>query len=158
MEKKKMMIGGIVLLIAAAIAWFILLRPESISQETAKASFSAHEAACGTVAEYLTANKVSAEITGFFTLDENYGVPMVGNDDAYRDFVESVEELLSRDFSRIISDGSTVEFVYPSTGGKLTARYASVIYNGKTVVDGKSTTELNRNGWHLYIADSAAES
>lgn len=155
MTLKQALIAGAVLVAAGAAAWFVLLRPEQISQDAMTESFTTHQEAFYTVAGYLTKNKITADITGFFSVDENYGVGKFG-DEAYSDCAAAVEELMSRDCERIVSDGKTVEFVYPSTGGTFTQLYGAVIYNGKSEVDGKITAALNRDGWHLYITDEPA--
>lgn len=131
--------------------WYFLFFPERISQETVTESFEKHENAMQTVAEYLVSGNISTKITGFFTIDENYGVKKT-DDDAYSKMISAVEELLTKEYTEIISDGKTVEFVYSSTGGKFRKLYGSVIYNGEKKVEGKVTVPLTTDGWHLYIA------
>ena len=142
---------AILVVCALVVGWYFLFSPEQISQDTVTESFEKHENAMQTVAEYLANNNISTDITGFFTIDENYGVPKT-DDDSYSEMVSSVEELLTKEYTEIISDGKTVEFVYSSTGGYFNQLYGSVIYNGKSSVDGRITVPLNTNGWHLYIA------
>lgn len=145
------MIAAVLLLGALAAGWYFLFFPEQISQETVTQSFETHEAAMRDVAEYLVVNHISTDITGFFTIDENYSVQKQ-DEDAYVRMVEAVEQLLTKDYSEIISDGKTVEFVCCSTGGYFNRLYGSVIYNGQSQVDGKITVPLNTSGWHLYLA------
>lgn len=142
---------AILVICALAVGWFFLLFPEQISQETVTESFEKHKVAMQTAAEYLVGGSISAKITGFFTPDENYGVKKT-DDDSYSEMVYAVEELLTKEYTEIISDGKTVEFVYRSTGGKLKKLYGSVIYNGRKNVEGKVTVPLTTDGWHLYIA------
>lgn len=142
---------AILVVCALVVGWYFLFFPEQISQETVTESFEKHENAMQTVAEYLVNNNISTDITGFFTVDENYGVPST-DDPARSEMVEAVEELLTKEYTEIISDGKTVEFVYSSTGGYFNKLYGSVIYSGKSSVDGRITVPLNTNGWHLYIA------
>lgn len=54
-DTEKILTGGLVLVVAAAVA-------------------------CNTAADYLTEHKIAAEITGFFTVDENYGVARFGDE------------------------------------------------------------------------------
>lgn len=142
---------AILVVCALAVGWYFLFFPEQISQDTVTESFEKHEDAMQTVAEYLVNNNISTDITGFFTIDENYGVPKT-DDDFYSEMVSAVEELLTKEYAEIISDGRTVEFVYSSTGGYFNKLYGSVIYSGKNRVDDRITVPLNTNGWDLYIA------
>lgn len=143
----------IIMLVICALAggWYFLFFPEQIGQETVTESFEKHKDAMQTTAEYLVGGNITAKITGFFTIDENYGVEKT-DEDSYSKMVSAVEELLAKEYTEIISDGKTVEFVYRSTGGKLRKLYGSVIYNGEKKVDGKVTVPLTTDGWHLYIA------
>ena len=102
------------------------------------------------VAEYLVDNNITTEINGLLTHDNNYGVPIINEND-YRKFNEAVEVIMYKEFVSIVSDGESVEFIYESSGGILNRLGASIIYNGKDRVDGKPTVRLNNNGWHLYI-------
>ena len=140
----------IVLLCALAVGWYLLFFPEEISEERLTDSFKNHEAAMNDIANYLVKNNISADITGFFTIDDNYGVPKL-DETSYRNMVTATEELLTKEYSEIISDGKTVEFIYESTGGYFNKLYGSVIYNGEDGVDGRITVSLNTKGWHLYI-------
>lgn len=143
-----------ILVICALVGgWNFLFFPEQISQKTVTESFEKHEGAMQTVAEYLVSSNISTKITGFFTIDENYGVKKT-DDDSYSEMVSAVEELLTKEYTEIISDGKTVEFVYCSTGGKFRKLYGSVIYNSEKTVEGKVTVPLTTDGWHLYIAQS----
>lgn len=138
-----------VILILAA-GWYFLLFPESVNNENATAAYETHKTAMREVTKYLVNNHISADITGLFTPNENYGVVKI-DDAAYSDLADAVEELMRKDFTEIISDGRTVEFVCRSTGGHFTKVYGSVIYNGESKVDGKETVPLDTKGWHLYI-------
>lgn len=141
-----------ILVICALVGgWYFLFFPEQISQETVTESFEKHKDAMQTVAEYLVSGNISTKITGFFTIDENYGVKKT-DDDSYSEMISAVEELLTKEYTEIISDGKTVEFVYRSTGGRFKKLYGSVIYNGEKKVEGKVTVPLTTDGWHLYIA------
>lgn len=151
MNAKKIIITLLILLVVGGTAWFFLLRPESISQDSVTASFMKHEEAFETVAAYLDENDISAEITGFLSIDNSYGIVRKESTE-FRAFAEAVEELISDDCTEIISDGDTVEFVYHSTGGYFNKLYGSVIFNGQEKVEGKITVPLNTNGWHLYLA------
>lgn len=142
---------AILAICALVVGWYFLFFPEQISQETVTESFERHKGAMQTVAEYLVSGKISTKITGFFTIDENYGVEKT-DDDSYSEMVSAVEELLTKEYTEIISDGKTVEFVYSSTGGKFRKLYGSVIYNSEKTVEGKVTVPLTTDGWHLYIA------
>ena len=150
---KKIMITLLILLVVGGVAWFLLLRPESISQDSITASFIEHEEAFETVAAYLDENDIPAEITGFLSMENSYGIA-TNDSNKFRAFAEGIEELASEDCTKIISDGDTVEFVYPGTGGYFNKLYGSVIFNGEKKVEGKSTVPLNTNGWHLYIAQA----
>lgn len=144
-------ITAILVICALVGGWYFLFFPERINQETVTESFEKHENAMQTVAEYLVSGNISTKITGFFTIDENYGVEKT-DDDSYSEMISAVEELLTKEYTEIISDGKTVEFVYRSTGGKFRKLYGSVIYNGEKKVEGKVTVPLTTDGWHLYIA------
>lgn len=152
MPKTIIVIAAILIL---AAGWYFLLFPESVNNENATATYETHKTAMREVTYYLVNNNISTDITGLFTPDENYGVKKI-NDESYSEFVDAVDELMRKDYSEIISDGRTVEFVCRSTGGRFTKVYGSVIYNGESNVDGKETVPLDAKGWHLYIekADS----
>lgn len=150
---KKIIITLLILLVAGGVAWFLLFRPESISQDSITVSFTEHMKVFETVAAYLDENDISAEITGFLSMENSYGIA-INNSDEFRAFAAAVEELTSQDCAEIISDRDTVEFVYPGTGGYFNKLYGSVIFNGEKKVEGKITIPLNTNGWHLYIAQA----
>lgn len=133
-----------------AAGWYFLLFPESVNSETAAAAYETHKTAMRKVTKYLVNNHISADITGAFTPNENYGVVKI-DDALYSELADAVEELMRKDYSEIISDGRKVEFVCRSTGGRFTKVYGSVIYNGESKVDGKETVPLDTKGWHLYI-------
>lgn len=148
---KKIVIALIVFLIAGGAAWFILLRPESISQDRLTEDFEAHRPAYDTVASYLIKNDISAEITDILTSGKTFGIRTEDSDE-FLAFEEAVGEIMRDDHDVIISDGKSVEFVYHSTGGMLQKLRGSVIYNGQNKVEGKITVPLTTDGWHLYIA------
>lgn len=147
---KKFVCIALTILVLGVIAWFILLRPSDISQELVTESFKSKEKSFMVVAEYLVDNNITTEINGLLTHDNNYGVPIINEND-YRKFNEAVEVIMYKGFVSIVSDGESVEFIYESSGGILNRLGASIIYNGKDRVDGKPTVRLNNNGWHLYI-------
>ena len=140
-----------ILVICALVGGWFFFFPEHISQETVTESFEKHGDALQTAAEYLVSGNISTKITGLFTIDENYGVEKTA-DDSYSGMIFAVEEPLIKEYTEIISDGKTFEFVYSSTGGKFRRLYGSVIYNGEKKVEGKVTVPLTTDGWHLYIA------
>ena len=149
---KKLLITLIVLVVAGGVAWFFLLRPEMISQETLTQDFEAHRQAYEDVANYLTKKKITTEITDIPISGKQYEGVEFEDTDEYRAFMDGIMVIMQEDHDAIISDGRTVEFVYHSTGGKLRKLYGSVIYNGFSSVDGKVTVPLTTDGWHLYIA------
>lgn len=145
----------ITLLCVLVAGWYFLFFPEKVNSESAAAAYEEHKTAMRDVTYYLVTNNISADITGHFTPYENYGVAKI-DDESYSELADAVEELMTKDYSEIVSDGRTVEFVCRSTGGRFTKVCGSVIYNGKSKVDGKETVPLDTKGWHLYIekADS----
>lgn len=152
---KKILIALIVVAVVAVVggvAWFFLLRPESISQETLTQDFETHRQAYEDVAHYLIKNNITAEITDIPKAGHDYEGITHENTDEYSAFMDGVYEIMQEDYDAIISDGKTVEFVYHSTGGKFRKLYGSVIYNGEEKVEGKVTVPLTADGWHLYIA------
>lgn len=149
---KKFLIAFIILAVVGGAAWFVLFRPERISQETLTQDFETHRQAYEDIAMYLRDHKITTEITDIPIADKNYDGVVYEDSDEYRAFMDSVTEIMSEDHDSIISDGRTVEFVYHSTGGKLCKLYGSVIFNGVNTVEGKVTVPLTTNGWHLYIA------
>ena len=149
---KKLLIAFIILAVVGGSAWFVLLRPETISQETLTQDFETHRQAYEDIAMYLRDHKITTEITDIPIADKNYDGVVYEDSDEYRAFMDSVTEIMSEDHDAIISDGRTVEFVYHSTGGKLNRLYGSVIFNGVNTVEGKVTVPLTTDGWHLYIA------
>ena len=149
---KKLLIAFIILAVVGGSAWFVLLRPETISQETLTQDFETHRQAYEDIAMYLRDHKITTEITDIPIADKNYDGVVYEDSDEYRAFMDSVTEIMSEDHDAIISDGRTVEFVYHSTGGKLCKLCGSVIFNGVNTVEGKVTVPLTTDGWHLYIA------
>lgn len=149
---KKLLIAFIILAVVGGSAWFVLLRPETISQETLTQDFETHRQAYEDIAMYLRDHKITTEITDIPIADKNYDGVVYEDSDEYRAFMDSVTEIMSEDHDSIISDGRTVEFVYHSTGGKLCKLCGSVIFNGVNTVEGKVTVPLTTDGWHLYIA------
>lgn len=149
---KKLLIAFIILAVVGGAAWFVLLRPETISQETLTQDFETHRQAYEDIAMYLRDHKITTEITDIPIADKNYDGVVYEDSDEYRAFMDSVAEIMSEDHDAIISDGRTVEFVYHSTGGKLCKLCGSVIFNGVNTVEGKVTVPLTTDGWHLYIA------
>lgn len=59
---KKIIITLLILLVAGGVAWFLLFRPESISQDSITTSFTEHRKVFETVAAYLDENNISADI------------------------------------------------------------------------------------------------
>lgn len=152
----KFVVMGVILIAVAVVSWFILLRPSEISQESVTENFENHKESFYTVAEYLTENKIDTKIYSNLTSDNNYGVPEISKD-TYEKFTLAIEEVLKEGCVSVVSDGSTVEFVYPSSGGLFNKLNASVIYNGKNTVEEKITVQLNKDGWHLYVYDGNME-
>lgn len=149
---KKFLIALIVLAFAGGMAWFFLLRPETISQETLTQDFEAHRQAYEDVAHYLIKKDITTEIKDIPMAGKQYDGVEYEDTDEYRAFIEAIYVIMEEDHDAIISDGETVEFVYHSTGGKFRKLYGSVIYNGEKTVNGKVTVPLTTDGWHLYIA------
>ena len=91
MQKSSMpkVIAAIFLLCVLAVGWYLLFFPEEISQERLTDSFGNHETAKEDVANYLANNNISADITGFFTIDDNYGVPKL-DETSYVNMVSAV--------------------------------------------------------------------
>ncbi|MCR5121952.1 MAG: hypothetical protein K6B74_05985 [Ruminococcus sp.] len=149
---KKIIIVLFVLAAACGAAWFFLLRPETVSQDTLTKDFEAHRQAYVDIAYYLTQKGITTQIDDIPMSGKKFeGVAFEESDD-YRAFMEGVYVLMREDHDAIISDGRSVEFVYHSTGGKLNKLYGSVIYNGRKEVIGKKTVTLAPDGWHLYLA------
>ena len=149
---KKILIALVILVLVGGIAWFILLRPEVISQETVTQDFQAHRKAYEDVAYYLQEKKITTEITDIPLAGHSYEGVVFEDSDAYRAFMDGIYEIMCEDHDAIVSDGESVEFVYHSTGGKFVKLYGSVIYNGEKNVEGKITVPLTTDGWHLYLA------
>ena len=149
---KKILIALLILAVVCGVAWFVLLRPETLSQDTITADFETNRKAYEDVASYLREKHITAEITK--KPKEGQEIPGIAAEQSaeYTAFTEGVSLLLSDDHDAIISDGETVEFVYHSTGGVFVKLYGSVIYNGAQKVDGKITVPLTTDGWHLFIA------
>ena len=129
----------------------MLLRPETVSQTAMTQDFETNRQAYEDTAAYLTNKGISADITDV-SKDGSYDGIEAEDSAEYRAFMDGVEEIMSGEHDAIRSDGSTVEFVYHSTGGKLRRLYGSVIYNGGKKVEGKVTVPLTTDGWHLYLA------
>lgn len=149
---KKILIAFIIFAVVGGAAWFVLLRPETISQATLTQDFEAHRQAYQNIALYLNSHAISTEITDIPMAGKNYDGVVFEDSDEYRDFMDGIYVIMEEDHDAIISDGKSVEFVYHSTGGKLRKLYGSVIYNGEKKVDGKVTVPLTTDGWHLFIA------
>ena len=149
---KKILITLIVLAVTGGVAWFFLLRPETISQETLTQDFEAHRQAYEDVAYYLKKKNITTNITDIPMAGHDYEGVTYEDSDEYSAFMDGIMVIMQEDHDAIISDGKTVEFVYHSTGGKFRKLYGSVIYNGFSKVDGKVTVPLTTDGWHLYIA------
>ena len=149
---KKILITLIVLAVAGGVAWFFLLRPEVISQETLTQDFEAHRQAYEDVAYYLKKKNITTNITDIPMAGHDYEGVTYEDSDEYSAFMDGIMVIMQEDHDAIISDGKNVEFVYHSTGGKFRKLYGSVIYNGISKVDGKVTVPLTTDGWHLYIA------
>ena len=149
---KKLLTVLTVLAVAGGAAWFYLLRPETISQQTLTQDFETHREAYEDIALYLKQKNITTEITDIPVSGKSYeGVEYEASDE-YTAFIDGIYEIMEEDHDAVISDGKTVEFVYHSTGGKLRKMYGSVIYNGESKVPGKVTVPLTTNGWHLYLA------
>ena len=149
---KKIIFAMIILAVVGGVAWFLLLRPEAVSQERLTQDFEAHRQAYEDIAYYLKNKNITTEITDIPISGKKYdGVEFEDTDD-YRAFMDGIYTIMKEDHDAIISDGKAVEFVYHSTGGKLRKLYGSVIYNGENKVEGKVTVPLTTDGWHLYIA------
>ena len=149
---KKFLIALLISVLAGGTAWFILLRPETISQETITQDFETHRQAYEDVAYYLNKNNITTEIKDIPIAGQQFEGVVYESSDEYRAFMEGIYVIMCEDHDAILSDGETVEFVYHSTGGKLRKLYGSVIYNGKLKTDGKITVPLTSDGWHLYLA------
>ena len=149
---KKILIALIILTVAGGAAWFFLLRPEIISQETLTQDFESHRQAYEDVAYYLKKKNITTEINDIPIAGKKYDGVVYEDSDEYSAFMDGIYVIMQEDHDAIISDGSSVEFVYHSTGGKLRKLYGSVIYNGEKSVDGKVTVPLTTDGWHLYLA------
>ena len=149
---RKFLIALLILAVVGGTAWFILLRPEVISQELLTQDFETHRQAHEDVAQYLIRHQITTEITDIPLADKSYNGVVYEDSDAYRAFMKGIQEIMEEDHDAILSDGNTVEFVYHSTGGILCKLYGSVIYNGENKVDGKVTVPLTTDGWHLYLA------
>lgn len=149
---KRFLLVLIVLAVVGGAAWFVLLRPETISQETLTQDFETHRQAYEDVALYLKEHKISTEITDIPISGKSYDGVVFEDTDEYRAFMDGVMKIMRENHDVIVSDGRTVEFVYHSTGGKLRKLYGAVIFNGENKVEGKVTVPLTTDGWHLYIA------
>ena len=149
---RKKLIALVILAVVGVAAWFFLLRPETISQETLTQDFGAHRQAYEDIAYYLAKKDITTEIKDIPMAGKHYDGVVYEDTDEYRAFMEAIYVIMEEDHDAIISDGETVEFVYHSTGGKFRKLYGSVIYNGEKQVKGKVTVPLTTDGWHLYIA------
>jgi hypothetical protein len=146
------MTASFFLIVFGTAAWFVLLRPEAVSQETLTSDFAAHRQAYEAIASYLTERKITTEITDIPIAGQKYeGVSNDGTD-AYGAFMEAIYEIMEEDHDRIVSDGEHVEFIYHSTGGLLNAKNGSVIYASEESVLYQDTLPLNAENWHLYLA------
>lgn len=148
----KKIIIALIVLVAGVSAWFILLRPEAISQENLTQDFETNRKAYEDVAYYLKKKNITTEINDIPIAGQNYEGVTYENSDEYTAFMDGIYVIMRENHDAIISDGTTVEFVYHSTGGKLRKLYGSVIYNGDKKVEGKVTVPLTTDGWHLYLA------
>ena len=149
---KKFLIVLIVLAVTGGAAWFVLLRPDTISQERLTQDFETNRQAYQDIALYLNSHKITTEITDIPVAGENYDGVVYEDSDEYSAFMDGIYVIMQEDHDAIISDGKTVEFVYHSTGGKFSKLYGSVIYNGEKKVEGKVSVPLTTDGWHLYLA------
>lgn len=147
----KKIIIALIVLAAGVSAWFFLLRPETISQETLTQDFETHRQAYEDIAYYLTNKNITTEIKDIPMAGKQFDGVVYEDTGEYRKFMKAIYVIMEEDHDAIISDGKTAEFVYHSTGGKFRKLYGSVIYNGEKKVDGKVTVPLTTDGWHLYL-------
>lgn len=148
---KKLIITFLLIIAAGGAAWFFLLFPEEISQERLTEDFNAHRAAYVTIGTYLRKRNITTEIDDIPIAGRKFKGIEKEDSEEYGQFMDAIYEIMQEDHDVIRSDGLSVEFVYRSTGGRLTKLYGSVIYNGFDKVEGKITVPL-ADGWHLYLA------
>lgn len=148
-----MMTAAALLLTFGTAAWFVLLRPEAISQETLTLDFETHRAAYASIAEYLTKREIATEIADIPIAGQKYEGVSYEDTDEYEAFIKAIYEIMEEDHDRIISDGDRVEFIYHSTGGILNAKIGSVIYAAADNVPYPDTLPLNAENWHLFLSE-----
>lgn len=148
---KKVLIALLIIVIVGGVGWFVLLRPEQVSNETLKQDFAAHEKDYESVGTYLLKRKITTEITDIAIADKPQEGIVYEDSDEYKAFMDGWYNLMQENHTAIRSDGTQVEFVYESTGGLLNRKYGAIIYNGKNEVDGKTTVYLQKKGWHMYV-------
>ncbi len=139
------------LVIAAGMFYVLMLRPSGVTEGSLRDSYRTHEKAYHAVAEYLVQKKISTSIGGLLTPDCNYGIKGEQTR-AYSDFIDGITEFMADDSYQIISDGKTVEFVPPVTGGILTRKRGAVVYSGKNSPDGEEVVKLTNDGWYITLS------
>lgn len=147
---KRVIITLIVLVIVGGAAFVVLLWPEQVSQDALKQDFSAHQRSYEDVAAYMSKKHIKAEITDIPISGTTVDGITYEDSDAYTAFMDGWMNLMCEDHKAIRSDGTTVTFVYKSTGGLLTRRHGEVVYHDPHAVDGVEYFRLS-NDWTLHI-------
>ena len=142
---------AIAFLIAVGIAWFLLLRESTHTQETLTDMYSLHQAALEKVSKYLLSKKANLDITDFPTIDNDFNIPYEDSN-AYRDFCEGIYELMESDFKEIIAEEDTIRFVTYKSGGFLVDNHAELVCgNAPIMISGAPRDVLADGNWYYYI-------
>ena len=92
--------------------------------------------------------KIVTEVTGFRTIDNNYGIDYEDSED-FRKMAEGLDHLISVGIEKIQSDGKNVCFVLPASGGMLNKEHAEILYCKDTPIPGY--TPLGYEHWYYAI-------
>ena len=76
MNAKKIIAAVLGIAVIGAAGWFILLRPEEISEELLRNDFASQKENFEKVGTYLHDKQITTEITGFFSMTSDTASPM----------------------------------------------------------------------------------
>ena len=102
---KKILITLIIITLVGGVAWFFLLRPETISQERLTQDFEAHRKAYEDIASYLYKKDITTEIRDIPMSGKQFEGVVYENTDEYRAFMDGIYVIMEADHDAIISDG-----------------------------------------------------
>lgn len=139
-------------LILCGIAWFILLRaPKFTNDYIIEDLYTVQKESFQDVADYLMAKDVSTVITDLPTIDNSLGIPREDSD-AYRNCNEGIIVLKRVSIDKIVSDGTSVQFITPKSGGLLNQAYVVVVCGeAPPNMLGAPRYTLSANQWYYYI-------